>query len=107
MSIFKTTIERLKEAKQKRIQRKNIGSNEEYSKIITSEYELKNRNSGTDEFPLLWDAERSPKCHLCGIQVKDIEGEICDDCLTNVSKRLFMENEKLNEEEYKNEREDK
>lgn len=43
----------------------------------------------------------SPKCHLCGVPVKDVDGEICDGCLTEVNKRLFIENEKLNEKEYK------
>jgi len=37
--VYQTSIEKLKEAKQKRLQRKNIGSNEEYSKVITDEYQ--------------------------------------------------------------------
>lgn len=42
-----------------------------------------------------------PKCHICGVQVRDIDGEICDNCLAEVNKRLYEENEKLNEDEYK------
>ena len=36
--VYQTSIEKLKEAKQKRLQRKNIGSDEEYLKTITNEY---------------------------------------------------------------------
>lgn len=42
MNIFRTSIKKLKEAKQKRFQRKNIGTDDEYSKVIIDELDKNN-----------------------------------------------------------------
>lgn len=64
--------------------------------IIDDCIELDTNTPSPEEFDNAW----FPKCHICSIQVKDTDGEICDECLNNVNKRLYKKNEKMNEVEY-------
>lgn len=94
----------IKQNKEKvyKIAEQNTTRNSKGQVIISKDDPWFNEDEWEEHFKELDEAttKQTMKCHICGIQVKDTDGEICDDCLSNVNKRLFKENEKLNEVEY-------
>lgn len=93
-----------------RKQHLNDYSNNIYNKFVDEKQMRKIKKSNIEDYveldtnspsPEEFDDNWFPKCHICGVQVRDIDGEICDNCLSKVNKRLYEENEKLNEDEYK------
>jgi len=42
------------------------------------------------------------ECRHCGIKVSEMDGGICDNCLTNINKKLFRVNANIDEQEDNN-----